>query len=75
MGGTEDRAWTTELSLSSPFFTWALRMLVVQSHISSSSVQDRYLGVIRGEFRRREKVTAIGTEDRKSKEIEGKGQS
>lgn len=43
---------------------------MVQSHISSSSVQDRYLGGIKGEFRRRKKVTDKGMEDEKNKEME-----
>ena len=42
MEGAEGRAGPTDLALSSLLpLTWALRMLVVQSHISSSSVQDR----------------------------------
>lgn len=45
-------------------------MLVVQSHISSSSAQDRYLGGIKGELRRSEKVTDKGMEDKKNKEME-----
>lgn len=40
--GTRSPAYSLFLLL-----TWALRMLVVQSHISSSSVQDRQLWVNR----------------------------
>lgn len=62
------RAGTTDLALSSLLsLTWALRMLVVQSHISSSSVQDRYLGGIKGELKRREKVTDKGLENKNTR--------
>lgn len=47
LGGTEGCGWSPK-GTGSPSFslfllTWALRMLVVQSHIWFSSVQDRQL--------------------------------
>lgn len=45
---------------------------MVQSHISSSSVQDSWLRVIRGESAGGEGVTARGTEDRKSEEVKAR---